>query len=45
MIQFELCDSQPRDFYQVLVVTKFNTAEETTGIITCLVGSLGSLQD
>lgn len=26
MIQFELCDSQPRDFYQALLVT-INTAE------------------
>ena len=35
MIQFELCDSQPRDFPPVLLVTKFSTAEETTTVAWC----------
>ena len=38
MIQFELYDSQRRDFSPVLLITKFNTAEETAVAWCALLG-------
>lgn len=39
VIQFEFCDSQPRNFCLVLLVVKFNTTEENDTYY-CLFGGL-----